>query len=38
VRLTESEAKESFLQAEKDISYWCNPPQAQEDKAKDKNK
>lgn len=25
VRLTESESKEAFLQAEKDISYWCNP-------------
>ncbi|MCP3850541.1 MAG: DUF4124 domain-containing protein [Gammaproteobacteria bacterium] len=31
IRLTESEAKESFLQAEKDVSYWCNPPQAPED-------
>ena len=27
VRLTESEAKDAFLQAEKDVSYWCNPPQ-----------
>jgi len=26
VRLTEKEAKETFVQAEKDISYWCNPP------------
>ena len=27
VRLTEKESKETFLQAEKDVSYWCNPPQ-----------
>ena len=27
VRLTEQESKDAFLQAEKDISYWCNPPQ-----------
>lgn len=27
IRLTEAESKETFLQAEKDISYWCNPPQ-----------
>ena len=27
VRLTDEESKETFLQAEKDISYWCNPPQ-----------
>ncbi len=27
VRLTKAESKETFLQAEKDISYWCNPPQ-----------
>ena len=26
VRLTETEAKEAFMQAEKDVSYWCNPP------------
>lgn len=26
VRLTEAEAKEVFMQAEKDVSYWCNPP------------
>ena len=26
VRLTEKESKEAFLQAEKDVSYWCNPP------------
>ncbi len=26
VRLTDKESKEAFLQAEKDISYWCNPP------------
>ncbi len=26
VRLTEAEAKEAFMQAEKDVSYWCNPP------------
>ena len=32
VRLTDSEAKETFLQAEKDISYWCNPPQKSEKK------
>ena len=31
VRLTESENKETFLQAEKDISYWCNPPKKAED-------
>lgn len=31
VRLTESETKEAFLQAEKDISYWCNPPQKAEE-------
>ena len=30
VRLTEKEGKETFLQAEKDISYWCNPPQKSE--------
>jgi hypothetical protein len=35
VRLTESETKEAFLQAEKDISYWCNPPQKAEE-SKDK--
>ncbi len=28
VRLTETEAKETFIQAEKDVSYWCNPPVA----------
>lgn len=27
VRLTEKESKEAFLQVEKDVSYWCNPPQ-----------
>lgn len=27
VRLTEKESKDALLQAEKDISYWCNPPQ-----------
>ncbi|MDX2507281.1 MAG: DUF4124 domain-containing protein [Gammaproteobacteria bacterium] len=27
VRLTEQESKEAFLQAEKDVSYWCKPPQ-----------
>ncbi len=27
VRLTEQETKDTFLQVEKDISYWCNPPQ-----------
>ena len=26
VRLTDEENKETFLQAEKDVSYWCNPP------------
>ncbi len=26
VRLTEAEAKEAFIQAEKDVSYWCTPP------------
>lgn len=26
VRLTEAESKEAFMQAEKDVSYWCNPP------------
>ncbi|MCN4144584.1 MAG: DUF4124 domain-containing protein [Thiohalomonas sp.] len=31
VRLTESETKEAFLQAEKDIRYWCNPPQKAEE-------
>ncbi len=25
IRLTESETEETFLQAEKDVSYWCNP-------------
>ncbi|MCW8931573.1 MAG: DUF4124 domain-containing protein [Gammaproteobacteria bacterium] len=28
VRLTKAESEETFLQAEKDISYWCNPPQS----------
>ncbi|MCU7966779.1 MAG: hypothetical protein KZQ74_06210, partial [gamma proteobacterium symbiont of Bathyaustriella thionipta] len=37
VRLTEAETKEAFLQAEKDISYWCNPPEKAED-SKDKKK
>lgn len=27
IRLTETESNETFLEAEKDISYWCNPPQ-----------
>jgi len=27
VRLTEAESKDAYLQVEKDISYWCNPPQ-----------
>ncbi len=27
VRLTKQETKDTFLQVEKDISYWCNPPQ-----------
>ncbi|MCU7799555.1 MAG: DUF4124 domain-containing protein [gamma proteobacterium symbiont of Lucinoma myriamae] len=31
VRLTESETQEAFLQAEKEISYWCNPPQKAEE-------
>jgi hypothetical protein len=26
VRLTQAETKDAFLQAEKDVSYWCNPP------------
>ena len=26
VRLTDEEAKEAFIQVEKDIKYWCNPP------------
>ncbi len=26
VRLTKKESKDTFLQAEKDVSYWCNPP------------
>lgn len=40
VRLTEAENKETFLQAEKDISYWCNPPQKPDakDNAKDDKK
>lgn len=29
VRLNEEEGKETFLQAEKDISYWCNPPKSE---------
>ena len=32
VRLTDAENKETFLQAEKDVSYWCNPPQKSENK------
>ena len=32
VRLTDAENKETFLQAEKDVSYWCNPPQESESK------
>lgn len=32
VRLTEKESKETLLQAEKDISYWCNPPQKSDKK------
>lgn len=27
VRLTKKEQQETFVQAEKDVSYWCNPPQ-----------
>ncbi|MCK5647334.1 MAG: DUF4124 domain-containing protein [Gammaproteobacteria bacterium] len=40
VRLTDSESKETFLQAEKDISYWCNPPQqlSKDDSNKQKDK
>ncbi|MCK5663372.1 MAG: DUF4124 domain-containing protein [Thiotrichaceae bacterium] len=30
VRLTKEESKETFLQAEKDVNYWCNPPQETE--------
>ncbi len=26
IRLTKEEAKQAFVQAEKDISYWCSPP------------
>jgi len=26
IRLTKKESKKTFLQAEKDVSYWCNPP------------
>ena len=25
IRMTKSETKSAFLQAEKDVSYWCNP-------------
>ncbi len=32
IRLTEDEAKEAFVQAEKDISYWCNPPAETQEK------
>ncbi len=31
VRLTAEQTKETFLQAEKDVSYWCNPSQKAED-------
>lgn len=27
VRLSKKESEDTFLQAEKDVSYWCNPPQ-----------
>ncbi len=27
VRLTEAEGKKAILAAEKDVAYWCNPPQ-----------
>lgn len=27
IRLTKKEQQETFVQAEKDVSYWCNPPQ-----------
>ena len=30
VRLTAEQTKETFLQVEKDVSYWCNPPQKTE--------
>ncbi len=30
VRLTEQETKDTFLRAEKEVSYWCNPPQKTE--------
>lgn len=38
VRLTEAETKDAFLQAEKDISYWCNPPKETKDEPEDVKK
>jgi len=31
IRLTEEEHKEIMLQAEKDVSYWCNPANTDKD-------
>ena len=35
VRLTREEHKEAMLQAEKDVSYWCNPPITDKNKDRD---
>ncbi|MCK5697187.1 MAG: DUF4124 domain-containing protein [Gammaproteobacteria bacterium] len=30
IRLTEEESEKAILSAEKDVAYWCNPPQKQD--------